>query len=144
MNRHIVSDYLGHPGVRFLQTNPIPLLNERLAILTNRLHVAPYNTVYMHSLAAAAGPAKIRRKFRSATSQTRASAGAIDGVLFRFWNHRALIFNRNWLLDDSITIPVVVGPSPISHPKEFSSKQISLHWLRAFLRLCTRDTQERL
>ena len=64
--------------------------------------------------------------------------------MFRNQNHRALIFNLNLVFDDSIAIPVVVGSSPISHLKEFSSEQMSPHWLRAFLRLCTRDTRERL
>ncbi|CAD6536062.1 hypothetical protein LMG27952_03102 [Paraburkholderia hiiakae] len=82
--------------------------------------------------------------FRNASLQTHASAGAIKGDIFRNRNHRALISNLNWLFDDSIVIPVVVGSSPISHPKEFSSEQKSPHSLRAFLRLCTRDTQERL
>ncbi|MEM5452315.1 hypothetical protein [Paraburkholderia guartelaensis] len=90
------------------------------------------------------GAAKIATAFRNTPPQTHTGMGSIKWAIFRNQNHSALIFNLNLLFADSIAIPVVVGSSPISHPKEFSSEQMSPHGLRAHLRLCTRDTRERL
>jgi hypothetical protein len=62
-------------------------------------------------------------KFRNGLPQSPAPQGPKIQRYAGIKKYRAMIRSENWPFDDSIVIRVVVGSSPIGHPKEFSSRK---------------------
>jgi hypothetical protein len=60
-------------------------------------------------------------EFRNGWLENRIKPWAQQAVLFRNQKAKCLVGFAGTAIDGWIVIPVVVGSSPISHPKEFSS-----------------------